>query len=187
MATIPLTQGKRTEIDDADMDVVSRHSWSFGTGYAQSKIRGKLVRLHRFLMNPPDGLTVDHIDGNPLNNRRSNLRICDQQKQTWNTRKRKGGQSSKFKGVSWLPGRMIWRAVIKFNGKSKLVGFFASEVEAAFAYNKAAKQYRQEYAALNFPNVSEMVFTQHPNRCNVCNKLFKNQRGLKIHKSGQHK
>ena len=87
------------EIDDEDYDIVLQHTWHCDYGY----IRTHSIRngqLHRMIMNTPDGMKTDHIDGNPLNNHKSNLRICTNQQNSMN-RKCKKGCSSKYKGVYW--------------------------------------------------------------------------------------
>lgn len=100
---------------------------------------------------------IDHIDGNPANNRLDNLRLATPAQNAHNSRKRtsKRASSSPFKGVflasKTFPGRP-WRAVITQDGESIFLGFFATEVEAAQAYDAKAKELRGEFARLNFPD-----------------------------------
>lgn len=91
---------------------------------------------------------IDHIDGNKENNRLDNLRLVTNQQNSFNARGHKDG-SSRFKGV-FLEGRSgKWLARISKSGKSKHIGYFSCEVEAAKAYNKAAKELFGEFARLN--------------------------------------
>lgn len=77
---IKLTKGKITEIDDEDAERILKHSWCAAKQRnkwrAESRIKGKLIRLHRFIMNAKPGEDVHHHDGEPLNNRKDNLIIC---------------------------------------------------------------------------------------------------------------
>jgi hypothetical protein len=92
---------------------------------------------------------VDHINGNGLDNRKSNLRICTHQQNCENSRKRKKS-FSKYKGVYWSKNAKKWVAQITIDGKSKHLGYFELEEDAAAAYDKAAVKYFGEFACLNF-------------------------------------
>jgi hypothetical protein len=96
-------------------------------------------------MDCPEGLHVDHIDGNPLNNVRSNLRLCTNQQNLRNMRS-KGG-SSKFKGVSKLGRRYVARIMV--DGKDVRRKSFYCEVEAAVQYDEWASELFGEFAWLN--------------------------------------
>ena len=103
MKEIPLTQGKVTFVDDDIYEWVSLQVWYYGNnGYAtrdhkQNKQRISIL-LHRLIMNAPEDKEVDHIDGNKLNNMRSNLRICTRMENSHNIKKQDGEYSSKYKG-----------------------------------------------------------------------------------------
>lgn len=117
--------------------------------------KGKVYRfsLHRlvyslFIGKLIEGLFIDHIDGNPSNNNLSNLRQVTPSQSSFNTRPIKG--TSKYKGVSYKSDRNKWRVSIRIgNNERKHIGYFKCEVEAAEAYNEAAKKYHKEYANLN--------------------------------------
>ncbi len=93
-------------------------------------------------------MDVDHINGNRLDNRKCNLRLATRSQNLQNSRKRTGC-SSRFKGVNWLGQNKRWRARIKVFGKEIALGCFISELEAAEAYNKAAKEHFGDFAKLN--------------------------------------
>lgn len=105
------------------------------------------VRMHRLIMGAGKGQEVDHIDGNRLNNRRSNLRLATNAENQQNTGSRKG--SSRHKGVSWIAARGVWRVAFNWRGKTHFVGYFTDEAEAALAYNAAIQPLAGEFARLN--------------------------------------
>lgn len=111
------------------------------------------VRMHRLIMgitNP--AILVDHKDGNGLNNRRSNLRICTATENAQNTKiLQKNDKTSKFKGVSLDKRRGIWRARMSNKGKKIWIGMYKSEIDAAKAYDTKVRELHGEFAKLNLP------------------------------------
>ena len=104
--------------------------------------------MHRLILGlESKGLFVDHIDGNPLNNKRNNIRICTSSQ---NNKNKKPHGLSKYLGVCKSTGREKWQATIKFNGKYKMLGRFDNEEDAAKCYDAAAKIYHGDFARLNF-------------------------------------
>lgn len=93
---------------------------------------------------------VDHINHNKLDNRRCNLRICTETQNNMN-KCFDSRNTSGYKGVSWHKSARKWFAYIRFNKQRLNIGFFDDPVEAAHAYDDAARIYHGEYAHLNFP------------------------------------
>jgi hypothetical protein len=151
---IPLTKGRYAIIDAADYERVAQYKWcTFGSGerlYACRNCKGKMIFLHRFLTNAPKGKVVDHIDGNGLNDRRENLRVCTHRQNSHNARP--FGKASRFKGVWWNRIKKMWEVRIRYRGRSTWIGLFRDEIEAARAYDRKAYECFGEYAYLNFPH-----------------------------------
>ena len=113
-----------------------------------SKYRKKVVKMHRILMNPPEKMTVDHINGNGLDNRKENLRICTVSENKCNSGKTRAN-SSGYKGVTWHNPTKKWVVRLMVRGEFIRMGSFIDKKEAALAYNKAAKKYHGEFANIN--------------------------------------
>ena len=152
---IALTQGFFAIVDAADYERLSRHKWTVSRKgdkcYAYRKDKGRNVLMHRLIMQAPSGLVVDHIDGNGLNNRRSNLRLCTQAQNCRNARPRAG--TSRFKGVRAHNAPGQFAAEITFEGRAQYIGSFDDEIEAAIAYDLRAVVLFAEFARLNFPTI----------------------------------
>jgi hypothetical protein len=102
--------------------------------------------MHRFVMDAPCGVEVDHRDGDGLNNTRANLRLCTHAEDCRNQGKTRG--KSRFKGVYWHRRGRKWCV---FVGKGNYIGLFKTEIEAALAYDAEARLRFGPFAALNFP------------------------------------
>lgn len=156
MKRIPLTQGQFALVDDEDYDFLMKWKWyalkGKNTFYAVRDIqidkKKKTIWLHRVIMNIPEGMFTDHKDHDGCNNQRYNLRNCTKSQNNRN-RKKVEGCSSKFKGSCWNKRAKSWFAYIKVGPKLKSLGYFKNEIEAALAYNIAAKELFKEFAELN--------------------------------------
>jgi len=156
-ALVPLGQNNIfSKIDKDDIELVKKYTWCCdgrnNWKYAITKklINGKYVKiyLHRLIMNCPNNMTVDHINHNGLDNRKTNLRVCPIGKNVLNQRKRKN-TSSKYKGVSWDKKLKKWESYIKNISKKEHLGYFNNEKDAALIYNERAKELFGEFAYLN--------------------------------------
>ena len=153
MKLIPLTQGQFAIVDDEDFERLSQLKWYAAkkrqTFYAQREHSNTCLKMHRFILGVCDrAVLVDHKNGNGLDNRRENLRLCSNAE---NTRNRLGtpNTSSKYKGVSWCNNTMKWKAQIRKNGVLFYLGVFQKEADAAFAYNKKSSEIFGEFSKLN--------------------------------------
>jgi hypothetical protein len=150
---IPLTKGYYAIVDDDDYERVSQFKWTYSKGYAVRSVKDEQGRwvhqlLHRFILNAPEELKVDHINGNALDNRKSNLRLCTQKDNSRNSKKPKNNTSG-YKGVTYDRRKKKWKAQIKVNYKNIFLGHFDSKHDAARMYNFWAKDLFGEYARLN--------------------------------------
>jgi len=154
MTTVPLKDGRVFFIDDEDANRVLKLKWHVNkNGYVMHKKRNckhiETVYLHRFVLNLPAGVKVDHRDHNTFNNQKFNLRPATASSNGANRGKPWGNYTSKFKGVSWFPRDARWHAQIRVKGKGIHLGYLDDEIEAARVYNAAAKKYFGEFASLN--------------------------------------
>jgi hypothetical protein len=141
---IPLTQGRFAIVDCERFSEISKHRWHFTkNGYAarNSMISGKRVciYMHRFIANTPDGLETDHINGDTLDNRVSNLRVCRHSENCKNLKLSRANKTG-FKGVDRHSQNGNWRAQIMVNGELIHLGCFESPSLAGEAYLNAARK-----------------------------------------------
>lgn len=154
MSQFLLSCGVLCLYDDEDAAIVARGPWHVGNGYVRrsSSVDGKrtLILMHREILSAPDGVRVDHANGNRADNRRSNLRLCTHAE---NMRNRAVSKSNGLglKGVycEMRRGRpMRWRAQIECNNRRFRLGLFKSPEAAYAAYCAAAKRLHGEFARL---------------------------------------
>ena len=130
-------------VDDDDFDYLNKYKWCLTTnGYADN---GELGLMHNIVIK---GKGVDHVNHNKIDNRKSNLRFATQSQNTMNSTKR-SNSLSKYKGVGWNAMARKWQVVVSKKGTHNYLGLFVSEIDAALAYNAAAKELFGEFALLN--------------------------------------
>jgi hypothetical protein len=149
---LKLRDGAVAIVDDADLAAVLGYRWRRDAkGYVVASVsrkgRRECLRLHRLLagLAVGDPRVVDHRDGDLLNNRRANLRVCTDTENKRN-RRRHANNRSGFKGVSWAARENKWRAEIRVDGKLIFLGYHASPVVAHGAYREAAVKHFGEFA-----------------------------------------
>lgn len=155
---IPLTRGKFAIVDAEDYEELSKYKWCAtdggGTWYAVRAVGKERIKMHRWILNAPPDLLVDHIDRNGLHNRRSNIRLATYGENCQN-QKRTANNTSEYKGVHWHKWQKKWAAAIRADNKRHHLGYFRDEIEAAKAYDRAARKYHGQFAHLNFPETQE--------------------------------
>lgn len=150
---VSLVNGGLALVDDSDADLVLGHRW-FGvrrgrTRYAATKINGTPIEMHRMLLGKMPGKVIDHQSGDGLDNRRKNLRFCSHAENMRNRRKSSAATTSKFKGV-WIDSRYgKWIAEVRQGGGRWRVGPFDNEIDAARAYDRAARVFHGRFAKTN--------------------------------------
>jgi hypothetical protein len=139
---VPLTQGREAVIDANRISLVRHWNWHFAHEYAVRKQSGHAIYLHRVILMPPLGLMVDHINGDGLNCRISNLRTCTHQ-QNMNNQRTPRNNTSGFKGVVIRGDR--FEACIVSSGKKIYLGTYDTPEEAHDMYCRASKKYHGEF------------------------------------------
>jgi len=155
MKKISLSRGEFALVDNADFPVLNKLTWTLSVSgkrkYAVHNFykdgKNHLVAMHRFLLNAPKGKTIDHIDGDGLNNQRANLRVCTLAE---NLRNRKKPTINGYPYTGIQPMGRKWRAIIGHKGKTIHLGMFLTPEDAARAYDAAAKRLFGKFARLNF-------------------------------------
>lgn len=139
-------KGQAFWIDAKDAEKVLRYTWCLSkTGYLVANIGNKVTKIHRYLLGCKQGEVVDHIDGNPLNNIRKNLRICTQ-KQNMQNNKLSKNNTSGYPGVGLIKKTGKFRARIMVDRKEILLGYYSALEEAVEARKRAERKYYKEFA-----------------------------------------
>lgn len=134
----------KTVVDLSKYDVVSKYKWCLSDGYIATKVNGKKTYLHRLIVYVSDTMFIDHINGNKLDNRESNLRVCTNQENSFN----KGLQSnnkSGYAGVCWHNKSNKWQARISYSGKAIHLGVFIDINDAIESRRAAEVKYFGEF------------------------------------------
>lgn len=160
----PTNDNRLLIVETVDYDRLTKFKWTMGkNGFTfrhersneilprSGNIRYKIISIANEIFQTRN-IKYDHIDLNPLNNLRNNLRIATQSQNQANKRKQKN-TTSVYKGVAWFKLYSKWRAQIKKDGKVKHLGYYDDEILAAIAYDDAALRLHGEFAQLNFPLV----------------------------------
>lgn len=165
MKHIQLTNGGVALVDDEDFESLNIYRWrrvdksdsalqyavrSEGV-YKQGTFR--LISMHRAVIDAQSGQIVDHKNGDGLDNRRSNLRICTHAENMRNQKSQGVAGKSQYKGVQWDRRGKNWRARIYVNKQPINGGNHLTEADAAKAYDNLASQHFGEFARLNFPTL----------------------------------
>ena len=171
MKEIKLSKGKVAFVNDSDYEKVNQFKWTVsecknndGVNYyayrnvPQGDGTIKSIKLHQFILGKaPDGMIIDHKNGNGLDNRRRNLRFCTKAENARNSKIVAG--KSIYKGVSWSKHRNRWVAYIRFNNRHIYLGSSKIEKEVALKYDIAAKLYFGEFANINFKRDRKSKYT----------------------------
>lgn len=163
MRSITASDGTAITVDDEDLAYLSQWKWHIRRGsrsvYAWARIERdgvtKHTYMHRLLVDPPSGLLVDHINGDSLDNRRSNLRTATPSQ---NSQNRRTTPPSGYRGVTRHKGRN-WQAQLTYGGKNHYLGVYTDAVAAARAYDSKALELFGDYARLNFPHDASMTLS----------------------------
>ncbi len=156
---IPLTKGQFAIVDDEDYERINAHKWhsnwdvssrAFRAVRSTSRTTGrrKTVMMHREIMNAPAGACVDHINHNPLDNRKVNLRLCSKGQNNFNQRLRRDNKSG-FKGVYFDKSAGKWGTEFQSKGEQCYIGLFTSALDAALAYDARITEAFGEFAMTN--------------------------------------
>lgn len=153
MKNISLTRGLFCIVDESDYEELCKFKWhslhAKGCFYAARKVKNKIILMHRQLIGAKKGEIVDHINGDKMDNRRCNLRVCNGSQNQMN-RKLTHNSKSGFKGVTWFGRDGKWRSYITHKRKFIHIGYFNSKEDAALSYDNMARQLFGAFAKLNF-------------------------------------
>lgn len=141
-----LPSGHIFNIDEFNAELLLIAKWYYHHGYVRGKVDGKYVYLHRFIMNASNKIKIDHKDGNGLNNKIENLRLCSQSENCCNKSKM---VHKNFKGVYFDKRRGFFYSQIYKNRKSYFGGNYKNIIDAAISYNNLALKHHGQFAKLN--------------------------------------
>lgn len=151
---VPLTKGAVALIDDEDWPLVSQFRWAKLGKYAVTSVKvpgskPKMLSMHRLILNTPKGMWTDHANGDGLDNRRSNIRVCTPSQNAMNRPRVRG--EVPLRGVVAANG--AYRAQIVADATIYILGIFADAEDAGRAYDAASRLVHGEFGHLNFPDL----------------------------------
>lgn len=157
---IPMTRGHSAMVDDEDVKWLKLFSWCASIGRDPTKVyavtrrggrKAKNTFMHRIIIDCPDGLWVDHINGNTLDNRKENLRVCTPRQNNTNALKRPNKHG--YRGVQQHSINKKFYARVKGDDGRAYGGGrgFDTAEEAARKYDELARLHQGDFAVLNFP------------------------------------
>lgn len=145
---VPVGKDAFAIVDDEDFELVTKYVWqAMNSGDHDHVYAVARLRMHRLVIDAPPGLMVDHINGDTLDNRKSNLRLATNAQNQQNTRSRKG--SSRYKGVGYSKRKKKWRGGFVFEGKYHYCGEFKDEEDCARAVDKKRREVAGHFASKN--------------------------------------
>ena len=158
---IPMAGPRYAIVDPEDYERLRKYEWflnkrghcfyTFRKEPNKKTRKESLIQMHQDIIKVPKGMVIDHINHDGMDNRQANLRAATTAQNSHNRKKLSRQCSSKYKGVWWHKSSLKWQARIMFEKKRIHLGTFKNEIDAARAYDEAAKKYHGEFACLNFP------------------------------------
>lgn len=150
MKTILLSSGDEVLLDNEDYRRLKSYTWGLVGGYAArwvilSDKSKKCVLMHREIVQPPEGMQVDHINRDRFDNRRANLRVCTHAENMRNRSLHKNNKSG-VPGVCWHKSKGKWQVQVRMDGKLHFFGFFDDKEEAIQVRNNAVRRLHGEFA-----------------------------------------
>jgi hypothetical protein len=168
MKVISIHGGAEALVDDEWFVLLARCKWSLA-GSSKKYARSRAGYMHRIIAGAGTGEEVDHVNGNPLDNRSENLRICDHSQNMANSRQSVG--ESGYRGVK--PKGNGWVASIQWKDKQEGLGVYGTPEEAAAAYNVRALELFGEFAILNAVTATPVrLIDKRPTDCKLCGSRF---------------
>lgn len=166
MAVVLTRNNIKVLVDDEDIELVEQFSWYafhvhgknlwYALSHFDNPETGKKsqVRMHRLILKPSMGMLVDHVNGDGLDNRRSNLRVASYGQ---NARNRHSfpNNTSGYRGVTFNRAKRKWDAFISIDGRNHRVGRSKDVEVAARLYDTAAREHYGDFATFNFPREDE--------------------------------
>ena len=156
MGAIRISRSKLALVDSADHERIATHAWTAKPAdragsrwYAFRTVGSTTIYMHRVVLDAPEGVCVDHINGDGLDNRRCNLRLATASQN--NANRACSPAITMLRGVHYTERSDRYRAVIYVKGKNKHLGQYRTALEAAVARDRAAFETFGDFAVLNFP------------------------------------